>query len=251
MGINIQEFELNKDIPVPLYYQLKQIILAKLMAGELKVDECLPTEIDFVHTLGISRSTVRQAFNDLVNEGYLYREKGKGTFISKPKIDEGFLQKLDSFNREMVQKGLKPSTKIMDAKVIPGIANVNRSLNIPENEELFYLCRLRYANEEPVVYLETYLPYEEHKELLHEDFATQSLYAVLEEKYNKRIVRAVRKIEAVNANAQEAKLLNIKANAAVCLVKTTAYLSDNTPIEYSVARYRGDRNQFTVELSRK
>lgn len=94
MGINIQEFELNKDIPVPLYYQLKQIILSKLMAGELKIDECLPTEIEFVHTLGISRSTVRQAFNDLVNEGYLYREKGKGTFISKPKIDEGFLQKL-------------------------------------------------------------------------------------------------------------------------------------------------------------
>lgn len=249
--MNIEEYKLNKDVPIPLYYQLKQAILSKIISGEIRVDECLPTEMDFVNVLGISRSTVRQAFDDLANEGYLYRVKGKGSFVSKPKVDEGFFQKLDSFNHEMIQKGFLPSTKVLDFKLIPGVEGISERLNAHKSEKLLYLCRLRYANNEPVVYLETYISYDKHKDLLNEDFSEKSLYAVLEEKYNERIERAIRKIEAVNANSKEARLFNIGTGAAICLVKTTAFISDNTPVEYSVARYRGDRNQFTVELARK
>jgi GntR family transcriptional regulator len=250
MTINKDDYKLNKDIPIPLYYQLKQIITDKINTGIFKIDECIPTEMDFNNCLGISRSTIRQALNELVSEGYLHREKGRGTFVSRPKIEEGFFQKLDSFNRDMLQKGLKPSTEVLELRVIAGIANINRNLKLHPDERLVHLCRLRYANGEPIVYLETYLPYKNHEELLKEDFTGKSLYSVLEEKYNKRIERAARKIEAVNANAHEVKLLNTNKNAAICLVKTTAFLSDGTPVEYSVAHYRGDRNQFTVELIR-
>lgn len=251
MALDMRDFTLNKDVPVPLYYQFKQILLDKIMSGALTESECLPTEMTFVSHLGISRSTVRQAFNDLVNEGYLTREKGKGTFVCKPKIDEGFFQKLDSFDREMRQKGMEPGTQVLDLSRTAGRGDINRYLALPEDAALLYLCRLRQADGEPVVYLETWLPFEPLQTLLFEDFTVKSLYAALEERFSKRVERAVRKIEAVGATGKEAKLLGLKIGAPICLVRSTAYLGDGTPVEYSIARYRGDRNQFTVELIRK
>lgn len=245
------DIKMNKNIPVPLYYQLKQQILDKIVRNELNVEEQIPNELDFVEALGISRTTVRQAINELVSEGYLYRIKAKGTFVSRPKVDEGFFQKLESFNSEMLQKGLKPSTKVLELKAIPGIGKISAKLGIPAGARLIYLCRLRYADSDPVVYLETYLPHDRYPGLLDEDFTEQSLYSVLENKYNARVVKASREIEAVPANQTEAKFLNIPKNSAICLVRTLATLPGDVPIEYSVARYRGDRNKFSVELIRK
>ncbi len=251
MTFDMQDFALNKDVPVPLYYQFKQILLEKIMSGALAESECLPTEMTFVSSLGISRSTVRQAFHDLVNEGWLTREKGKGTFVRRPKIDEGFFQKLDSFNQEMRQKGMEPGTQVLDLRRADGRGDINGHLSLPDEAGLLYLCRLRKADNVPVVYLETWLPFEPVQSLLSVDFTSSSLYAVLEERYGLRVERVVRVIEAVGASGKEARLLGLKSGAPVCLVRTTAYLGDGMPIEYSIARYRGDRNQFTVELVRK
>jgi len=86
--------------------------------------------------------------------------------------------------------------------------------------------------------------------ILDVDFTTESLYQVLEERFHNRVERAVRKIEAVGATSLEASMLGVKPGAPVCLVRSTAYLADGTAIEHPIARYRGDRNQFTVELVR-
>lgn len=248
--INIHDIRLNKMIPVPLYYQLKQYFISKIQAGELKVGESLPTELEIAEALDISRTTIRQALSEMVNEGLLHREKGKGTFVAKPKIEEAFFQKLESFNDEMIRKGFKPQTKVLSIKSIPGQSNVNSRLNLRDTEMLIYLERLRYADSDPVVYLETYLSLNKFGSLLSENFADSSLYTILESKYGSKVTRVVRKIEAVNANNMESKLLNIKKNAAICLVRTIGYIEGNIPVEFSVARYRGDRNQFTLELVR-
>ena len=250
MPLNLQELRLNKDVPVPLYYQFKQFLLERIRSGALAESECLPTEMTFVNTLGISRSTVRQAMDDLVNEGYLTREKGRGTFVCRPKIEEGFFQKLDSFNEEMTRKGMQPGTQVLGSGKVFGRPEINGRLNLSEESPLFHLSRLRLANGEPVVYLETWLPLGVLPGVDLVDFQRQSLYQVLERQYGCRVERAVRKIEAVAAKPAEAKLLGIKSGEPVCLVRSTAFLGDGTPIEYSVARYRGDRNQFTVELIR-
>jgi GntR family transcriptional regulator len=249
--MKLSDFKLNKNIPTPLYYQLKQQLLEKIISEEIKINEQIPNEIELVERLNISRSTVRQAISELVSEGYLYRVKAKGTFVSKPKVDEGFFQKLDSFNNEMRQKGLTPSTKVLEFKTIPGVEDINNRLNILPTSMLIYLCRLRLADNYPVVYVETYLPYHRYPELLGEDFAVNSLYSELEERYNTRIYRAIRQIEAVNATPQEAQLLLLKKSAAICLVKTMAYASNDEPVEYSVARYSGNKNKFSVELIRQ
>ncbi len=250
MDLRSGHYKLDKNIPVPLYYQLKKLLIDEITNNRLKLGDSIPTEAEFSEYLGISRPTIRQALSELVSEGYLQRLKGKGTFVSKPKIDERFFQHLQSFNNEMQQKGLNPSTQVLDLKVIKGIAGICEKLNIDVEDELVYLRRVRYADEEPVVYLETYLPYKYCKGIVEEDFVHNSLYSLMEEKYNIKIFKVVRKIEAVNADEQVAKLLHIKKNQALCLVKTTAYTEENIPSEYSIARYRGDRNQFSVELYR-
>lgn len=251
MTLKISDLKIRKDTPVPLYYQLKQQILNSIVNNELKVDEQIPNEMEIMNGLEISRSTVRQAINELVSEGYLHRIKAKGTFVSKPKVDEGFFQKLESFNHEMLQKGLTPSTKVLALKTVEGIEHINNRLLLDPQEKLIYLSRIRYANDEPVVYLETYIPYSKFPELLSEDFENQSLYSLLEQKYNSRVVRATREIEATIATSQEKSLLKMNKNLAICLVKTVAYASGEIPVEYSVARYIGERNKFTVELVRK
>lgn len=251
MPISTNDIRLDKSIPIPLYYQLKQQILERILSGSLTVDEQIPNEMDLGEALAVSRSTVRQAVSELVSEGYLYRVKAKGTFVSRPKVDEGFFQKLESFNSEMELKGFQPSTKVLALKKAPGIEEINRKLGIPTEAPLIYLSRLRFADGDPVVFLETYLPYDRFPGLLGEDFTSQSLYSLLETKYNARVAKALREIEAVLANPAEAKYLDIPRNAAVCLVKTLAYAAGDVPSEYSVARYRGDRNKFSVELIRK
>lgn len=243
-------FKLDKNIPVPLYYQLKQVILRQIESGTLKPGDSLPTEAELCESLNISRPTIRQAFGELVSDGYLYRLKGKGTFVSTPKIEEKFFTKLESFNQEMIQKGLTPSTQVLEFKVVNGIPAVNEALQISLEERLIYLQRLRFANEEPIVYVETFLPYGRFSELFKENLAEESLYDILEEKYKMRVQRVTRQIEAMNASTKDSEYLKIQKKAAVCLVKTTGYTSDEIPVEYSVARYRGDRNKFSIDLFR-
>lgn len=239
---------LDKKVPVPLYYQLKQIIINDIQQGKLLIGEALPPELDLCDIFEVSRVTVRQAVMELVSEGYLYRRKGKGTFVSKPKIEAKFFTKLQSFNDEIVQKGMIPSTRVLEIRVLEPVPKINKRLNTDSAGKLIFLKRLRFADNDPVVYLETYLPYDSYSELVDEDFTHKSLYDILDHKYQTRVVHVTRQIEAVNCRPDEAELLQIDPFDAICLVHTTGYAQSGEVVEYSIARYRGDLNQFTVEL---
>ena len=242
--------KVRKDIPVPLYYQIKQTIMSAIHDGRLKPGDALPTEHEFCEYFSVSRPTIRQALGELYAEGYLRRQKGKGTHVSAPKIDARFLNKLQSFNREMWQKGLQPVTEVLDLSVVAGRESVGRHLELGPKEKLIRLERVRGTPGDPVVYLETYLPHDLCRPLLQVDFVVESLYDVMETYCHTRVERVVRTIEAVQASSREAALLKADPKSAICLVKTTAYSDGGLPVEYSIARYRGDRNQFSVELSR-
>ena len=244
------KIHIDKDSPLPLYYQMKQAILDAVRDGTLNEGDMIPSELDLCAMYDISRSTIRQTLSELVMEGYLTRRRAKGTVVAAPKIDARFLNKLQSYNEEMRQKGLTPSTKLLSLKVISGIRPINEKLHLNPDQPLIYLERLRCADGEPLVYLETYIPHDAFPLLLNQDFTNGSLYEFMEKLYEKRVSRVVRKIEAVIATAAEAILLDVPKGAPVCLVKTVACTSSGEPVEYSVARYRGDRNEFSVELYR-
>ena len=242
---------LDKSIPVPLYYQLKKQLLALIENADLKEGELLPPENDLCETLNVSRPTIRQAFTELVNEGYLARYKGKGTFVSIPKVNDRFFSKLETFHDEMVQKGLHPQTVVLKLEKINGPHEANERLDIPLNAPLLYLSRVRSVDTVPLVYVETFLPYESYAKLMDVDFTENSLYDSLEKIYHVRVNRVRREFVAVNAHQSDAELLQIARNKALSLVKTVAHSGDAPgPVEFSIARYRGDLNKFSVELSR-
>ena len=89
------EKKLDKTTPVPLYFQLKELIMAEIKNGTYPKDSAIPTEKELSDMFDISRTTVRQAIAEMVQEGWLYRVKSKGTFVSQPKINQDFIQKLE------------------------------------------------------------------------------------------------------------------------------------------------------------
>ncbi len=241
---------INKNIPIPLYYQLKTILLEYIKEQHPDMETPIPAEVEISENFGISRPTVRQAINELVVEGYLCRIKAKGTFISKPKINQDFLLVLDSFNKEMLKKGLNPSTKVIDMKTVESDEKVSKALKLQIGSRVIELSRLRFANEEPIVFVTTYLPYALCQSILEKNLEADSLYELLEKECRLVISRAERSLESILAGEFEAVLLQIEKGAPIQYFESVAYLSNGTPVEYSLAKYRGDRNKFTFELKR-
>lgn len=252
--MNIQEisqtFTIDKNIPVPLYYQFKQALKDRIQDGTFQVNDQIPTENEFCEALGISRPTVRQALKELINEGLLTRRKPLGTFVSQPKIDSYFFEQLASFMDEMKMLGLTPSTKLLSIQKEEATTEIKQALQL-KDDTVLHLSRLRFANNEPMVIVDTYLPYFMFPKLEQEDFETNSLYALLESKYNCIIQSVNRTIEATLATDEMAKLLDIPKHSAICTTTTTSYNQNDIPIEYSIAQYRGDRNKFSLKLVRK
>jgi GntR family transcriptional regulator len=242
---------LDKNVPVPLYYQLKKQVLAMIDAGTLKEGDMLPPENELCDLLRVSRPTVRQALGRLVAEGYLNRFKGKGTFVSRPKVEERFFSKLETFHNEMTAKGLTPRTEVICLKKLAGPHEANEQLHIPLDADLVCLGRLRSVDNVSLVYVETFLPYRQYEKMMEVDFTVHSLYDSLEKIYHVRINRVRREIVAINARKKEADLLCIARNKAVNLVKTVA-VSDSSPypVEFSLAWYRGDLNKFSLDVFR-
>jgi len=245
------EVTLDKNVPIPLYYQLKQQILSMIETGKLTEGDMLPPENELCSMFSISRPTIRQSLNELVAEGYLTRSKGRGTFIAKPKIEARFLSSLETFNNEMREKNMTPRTEVLALEKITDPHEATEKLQIPPGSHLIHLSRLRLANETPIVFLDTYLPYKSFSKLLSVDFNENSLYDTIEDMYGIRVNRVQREIEAVNSHRNEAQLLKIPTNSAISFVKTVGFSgSYDGPVEYSIARYRGDMNKFSVEIYR-
>ena len=238
---------LDKNVPIPLYYQLKQFILGQIKSGDWPAGSQIPAEQQFCDKFDISRPTVRQAITEMISEGHLTRVN-RLVSVAKPKMAGDFFSKLQSFNVEMQAKNLRPSTKVL------GI-DIQRH---QEAEEMFgadsgVICleRLRFVDDEPIVWVETYLPYPSMESLLNVDFELVSLYETIEDRYPIKIARVDRIFEASAAGVREAGILGIKKGSPICYVKTTAYNQNDEPIEFSIARYRGDKSKFMVSITRK
>lgn len=242
----LENKQLDKNVPIPLYFQLKEAILSEIKGGAYPVDSIIPTENELSAQFEISRTTVRQAITELVQEGWLYRVKSKGTFICRPKISQDFIQKVENFNVQITRLGLTPTTKVLVREVMEATAEVAEMLQIPVSEKVIYLQRRRYADENAIVMVETYLPYEACKQILEHNLETESLYEVLSRKRETCICTVKRVVEAVEATTEDTKNLDIKKGKPIQLFHSIGRNEENKAIEYSIARYRGDRSKFEV-----
>jgi GntR family transcriptional regulator len=240
---------IDKSIPVPLYYQLKEIVLEYIRLS--KDRQSLPAEVELCRHFDVSRPTVRQAMSALVAEGYLQRIKGKGTTITQSKINQGYLPVIESFHDEMVAKGFKHDTRVLEFRTLECPEELLAALQLPADSRVIKLVRLRSIGDEPMILLKTYLPAALFPDILDKDLANNSLYSLVEHDYGYSISRSSRTIEAIKADKQTAELLHIEKDDPVQCIESRSFLNDGRVFESTLALYRGDRNRFAFEMSKK
>lgn len=242
---------LDKDVPIPLYFQLEKLILEEIENGTYPVGSMIPTEMELSQMFGISRTTVRQAISDLVRKEHLYRVKSKGTFVAHPKLVQGFIQSIQSFDDDVRSTGRTPSTELLDLKLVELEPEVARLMELPAGMKAIYLYRKRYADADPIVRVETFLPYELCSFILDHNFNQESLYQVLSTREETTVTHVTRICEARAADLEDAAVLGLKRGRPVHYFQTTGYNRSGRLIELSFAHYRGDQSRFRVELFRE
>lgn len=239
---------MEREVPLPLYYCIKQDLLGAIEAGQLQPGGRLPSERELTERYGVSRMTVRQAIGHLEQEGIVRRVQGKGSFVAPAKVEEALVG-LTSFTEEMLRRGLTPSTRVIGLESVWS-ERVAAQLSLSQHEPLYHLERLRLAGGEPMELEHLYLPAKMVPGLPEMDL-TGSLYELLRRQYGLHLTNALQTLEAVVACESEADLLEVPIGSPLLAITRTAFSSTGEAVESSRALYRGDRYKFTISLSRK
>jgi GntR family transcriptional regulator len=247
--IEMPELSLERNSYVPYYRQIQDQVEAMIKTGRLRPGQTICSEGTCATQLGISKMTVRQAFQALRAEGLLIIEKGKRPIVSTGRIQKDF-HRLRGFTEEMSRRGLKPSSKLLQIeKVAPDAATANL-LHLMHQEEVYRIRRLRFANKD-VVGLETaLLPARLCPDLEKQDLENQSLYALMTTKYNVGVEWSEEELEAVPAQKDEAKLLQVAVGFPLFSMRRIAFGKDDAPVEFTHSLFRSDRYSAKV-ISRR
>lgn len=237
--------ELDENSPIPLYYQLENIIRKKIEEGIYKVDDKIASERTLSEELNISRMTVSKAINNLVEDGVLYRKRGQGTFVSENKIE--FFPGFKGFTEIIENKRMKPSSKVLSQSLITPDRHLCEKLQISENQEVIFTQRLRLADNQIINLEKSYVPYYVGSKLLEVDLSVQSIYKVLNSEGHKPST-AEQEIQAIISDDELSKLLHINVNEPVLKRKRITY-SKNIPIEYTISYYRGDIYNMVMTIN--
>ena len=233
---------------MPKYRQITDDLLKKIQTGIYPINALIPKEIELATYYGVSRPTIRQAIQLLVNAGYLDRRKKRGTIVRQRKIVQEFTHVIASYNQEMDNHGLIPMTKVIMFSTEIADTDICENLKLPSNSVVFKLMRLRYANDQPIVIVTTYIPYNAMPHLNDYDFTKVSLYDTLAAN-NTAVTRIQRRLEVIKADETVAGLLNVKEHEPLFYFHTLGYTENSLPVEYSIAKYRGDLNSFNIDIS--
>ena len=238
---------LNKDLPVPLYHQLECILRDAIESGQFKADQQLPNETQLAEQFGVSKITVRQALHELSSLGYIRREQGRGTFVSKPKLDQG-PRELLSFTEEMRRHKLDPASRVLEKIVIQADEEIAARLQMDEGDAVLQIRRLRMADGEPMGVQTAHIPAALAPELEKENLESVSLYELLLTRYGLQAVRARETHFAALADEEAAKLLGIAAGSAVFAAERVTFLPGGKPLEFVKSIMRGDRYSIVLDL---
>jgi GntR family transcriptional regulator len=216
---------------------------------ELKPGDMIPPERELCEVQGVSRMTINKAIMSLVNEGVLYREQGKGTFVAKPK-EKRQLSQLKGFTEEMEEKGLKTNTKILSFEVKKATKQSKVILNMPESEQMVIeINRLRMCENEPFALETVWLPRNLFPDMERELIEGKSLYKIFKEKYGYNLKKAKQTIEPIMLNEYESGLLELEQDSLALMFRRITYTENEIPIEYTKAIYRSDRYKYEILLT--
>jgi GntR family transcriptional regulator len=238
---------IDKDGYIPVYVQIAEHIKRYIQENNITTGASIPSERELCEVFDVSRMTVRQAVDLLAREGILVRKKGKGTFVSTPKLNQP-LTALTSFTKDMISRGLRPTSKVLGCKEIKSPDHVAEQLRFEKGGSVVRLIRVRLANGHAHAYECSYLLSEKARAILGINFTDKSLYDVLKEQCGIKMSKAQEAIEASVCPDEICRKLEIPPKSVTFYIERTTYDEEGIPFEYVESFYRIDQYKFYVEL---
>lgn len=242
---------IDRTVPIPLYYQLKNIILTELKNGSYKPGDLIPTENEISEMYNLSRTTVRQTISELVQEGWVYRVKSKGTFVGKPKSKAKYILEMESISGRIRSLGMTPSTEVRTLEVQTAEkldAEVLDTLKLSKEDKVIFADTLWSGDGGPIAAASTYMPYSSCNHILGHDLSNEPLLSVLAQKDATRVCRIERTARAAAPLPEDQKELKLKKEIPVFLYRSVGYNTLDAPVEYSIVRFHGDKYQFKATV---
>jgi GntR family transcriptional regulator len=239
------DYTIDFNSRMPLYFQLKEQIKQKIKDGHYKEGDLIPSEREFSDRYELSSTTIRRALNDLVQENFLERKAGKGTFVRLRKVRRD-LRKVLGFTQNMLQMGLTPSTQLISKKIQPASDFVIQSLGLAKDTMIARLERLRLADQEPMMFETRYIRMDLFPGILNQDLSG-SLWQVFERAYRYKPIRHSQRIKIAKITADTATLLGVRKGANAFFITGVTYAEGDLPLECEESFYRSDRYELAFD----
>lgn len=233
----------------PLYARVEAALAAEIAAGILPASSQLPTEDRLIERFTVSRTTVRKAVENLVARGLVEIRRGKGTFVTEPKLTQA-LTSLSGFVEDMTELGRHATARLLDKRPVPATEEVARQLDVARGALVYRIERVRLADGVAMSFDETYLPLDIGEKVASNDLEAEPIFDLLELRYDLPLIEAQYQLEAVTADERVASALGVEPGSPIFLIERTSYSEGQRPVDYEKLYYRGDLIRFTTRLSR-
>ncbi|GII60767.1 GntR family transcriptional regulator [Sphaerisporangium krabiense] len=237
------DIDLDRSSPVPLYFQVAEQIAEAIRRGDLAPGARLDNEILLADRLGLSRPTIRQAIQYLVDKGLLVRKRGVGTQVVHGQVKRSV--ELTSLYDDLRRAGQDPTTRVLSLAPVGADEQIAAILGVPAGAEVLRLERVRYAGGEPLALLHNWLP--AAAGLTSEALARRGLYELLRAA-GVRMRVANQRIGARAATPAEARLLDERRGAPLLTMVRTTYDDQGRAVEHGSHVYRGSHYSLEVTL---
>lgn len=239
-------FKIDKKSEIPLYQQLAHSIKKAVDEQKLKENDKIPAENEFCKIYDLSRTTVRQALDILEKDGYIYKLRGKGSYVSTPKIYQN-RSSFSKFYDDMRSLGKVPVSKIISLKIKVADAYVREKIQLEENEMLCQIKWIRYGNNEPLIYETINLNYKLVDGIEMKELTDKKLYDILSEEYGIKMTHGKELFYPCKLDINEAKNLGLKENDLGMKVERVVFQGKDV-VEYTTSTVRGDRFIYTTNF---
>ena len=236
----------NTEISIPYYVQIYVELKDKIESMVYKPNEMLPSENELVEQFKVTRVTVRNAIKKLKDEGRIHTEKGIGSFVNPPRIMQQ-LHKMYSLTREFVEEGHDLEIVIINMHTDHYTNVIKKNLQLEPEDEVVLIQIIRKIHDIPVLAQFSYLPLKVIPDLSLAELKDASIYTILKEKYNIKLLNAKEYLDPIIADDYYSKLLEVELNTPLFLTERITYTSDDRPIEFRKCVVRSDKFRFFVD----
>lgn len=239
---------LDKNTSLPLYYQIRSLIFSEIQEGNVEIGDTIPTEKAFCEHYKVSRSTVRQAISELVQEGYLERKTNKGTIVTNTSLISSRIRAFEPFYQQISADGKTPRTELIDLSIKNATSEVAKNLGIEYGDKIIYLFRRRYADNKPMVTIQNFLPFNICEFILDHDLKKESLYEILTQNPDSKISKTKTIVSAEIATTEDIKLLQVKVGNPMLCFNTISNNHYGQIVDFAFSHYRGPLNKFEIDV---